>query len=198
MGLMRSRWAATGAAVAVALGGGGVGLVGATISSGERPVTVTVEPTRILDTRIDLGLPGRFVNETPRDLQVTGDVPVAPSGTDTVVPAGAVAVLVNVTVVFPDSSGFLALRPGGSAGVPSTSNVNWLASGAIEPNAATVDLAGDGTMQVYVKTASPTGTAHVLVDVVGYTVDHDHDDSYYTEDEVDALIAGSAAPTTRT
>jgi hypothetical protein len=190
MSVWRSRWAAVGAAVAATLGSGGIGLVRATATSGERPVTITVEPTRILDTRVDLGLPGRFVNETPRDLQVTGDVPIAPSGTATVVPAGAIAAIVNVTVVFPNSPGFLSLRPGGAAGVPSTSNVNWLASGAIEPNAATVDLAGDGTMQVYVKTASPTGTAHVLVDVVGYTVDHTHDDAYYTEDEVDALIAG--------
>ena len=188
MSLWRTRWAAIGAAVAVALGGGGIGLVSAGASSGERPVTITIEPTRILDTRVDLGLTGRFVNETPRDVQVTGNVAIAPTGTATVVPTDAVAVLVNVTVVVPDSNGFLALRPGGAAGRPSTSTVNF-AAGSIEPNAATVDLGPGGTVQVFVKTAALAGTADVLLDVVGYTVDHDHDDRYYTEPEVDALVS---------
>jgi len=48
-------------------------------------------------------------------------------------------------------------------------------------------------MQVYVKTASPAGTADVLVDVVGYTVGHTHDDRYYTDSEVDTLIGAIPA-----
>jgi len=139
MSVWRSRWAAVGAAAAVALGAGGVGLVNAGVDSGDRPVMVTVEPARIMDTRTDLGLAGRFITQTPRDLQVTGDVPVAAGGTATVVPADAVAVSLNVTVVFPDSDGFLSLRPSGATGMPTTSTVNFT-TGSIEPNAATVDL----------------------------------------------------------
>lgn len=190
--MWRSRWAAIGAAIAVALGAGGFGLAQAGIDSGERPVTVTIAPERILDTRVDLGLPGRFVNETPRDLQVTGDVPVASGGTATVVPSDAVAVLVNVTVVNPDSQGYLSLRPSGASGNPATSTVNFL-PGSVEPNAATVDLGPGGKVQIFVKTAAQTGTADVLVDVVGYTVDHTHDDRYYTDEEVDALV-GAVGP----
>jgi hypothetical protein len=180
--LTRTRWAAIGAAVAVSLGAGGFGLAGA-VSSGERPVTITVEPERILDTRINLGLPGPFVPNTPRDVQVTGSVPVASGPAKIVVPTDAVAVVVNVTVVNPSRSGFLSLRPGGAAGTPLTSTVNFT-TGSDEPNAATVDLGPGGTVQVYVHAA----TAHVVLDVVGYTVDHDHDDRYLQSKEVSARL----------
>lgn len=186
--LIRSRWAAIGAAVAVTMGGGGLSMVAATSDSDVKPVVVTIAPERVLDTRDDLGLTGPFVSETPRELTVTGPVAVASSGTKTVVPAGASAVLVNVTVVTPTDLGFLSLRPGGSTGKPSTSTVNFIA-GTVEPNGATVDLGLGGRVQIYVKTASPSGSAHVLLDIVGYTIDHGHDDRYYTESEVDAMIA---------
>ena len=192
--LTRTRWAAVGAAVAITLGAGGVSLSQAAISSGEKPVVVTVDTTRILDTRTGLGLAGgRFVDSTPKDLQVTGNVPIAPSGTATVVPDGAVGVLVNVTVVAPDSKGFLSLRAGGATGVPSTSTVNFEA-GITTPNAATVDLSADGKVQIWLETDNDGGSAHVLLDVVGYTVDHTHDDLYplktdvYTKAEVDGAI----------
>lgn len=189
--MVRTRWAAIGAAVAVTLGGGGLGIARASIDSGVRPVTVTIEPQRILDTRENLGLSGSFVSDTPRDVQVTGSVPVASGGSAVVVPADAVAVLVNVTVVTPDSDGFLSLRPAGATGIPRTSTVNFTA-GSVTPNSATVDLAAGGLVQVYVKTASATGTAHVLIDVVGYTVDHTFDDRYYTEAETDAALGAKA------
>ena len=169
---LRTRWSAIGAAVAVSLGAGGVGLTQA-ISSGEKPVTITIAPERILDTRSNLGLSGRFTDATPRDLQVTGPVPVASGGTATVVPASAAAVLVNVTVVSPTHDGFLSLRPRGATGVPTTSTVNFT-PGSIEPNAATVDL-DNGRIQVWVETSSDAGTADVLIDVVGYTIDHTHE-----------------------
>jgi hypothetical protein len=185
---LRSRWSAIGAAVAITLGAGGMGLAEAAIDTGDRPVTVTIAPQRILDTRDDIGLAGAFDDATPRDLQVTGAVPIAPSGTATVVPSDAVAVLVNVTVVRPTAPGFLSLRPAGTAGEPETSTVNF-DTGTVEPNAATIDLGPGGKIQIWVETASDTGTAHVLVDVVGYTIDHTHDDRYYTETETDAMIA---------
>jgi len=188
MSMWRSRWAAIGAAVAVTLGAGGLGSSYAAIDFGDRPVTVTIAPQRILDTRSNLGLQGRFLNESPRDLQVTGDVPIASGGTAIVVPADAVGVVVNVTVVNPDSRGFLSLRPTGATGNPTTSTVNFTA-GSIEPNAATVDLGPGGRVQIFIKTAAANGTADVLVDVVGYTVDHTHDDRYPTHSELDALRA---------
>ncbi len=192
---LRTRWSAIGAAVAITLGAGGIGLAQAAVDSGDKPITVTVDSKRILDTRTNLGLAGAFAKDTPRDVQVTGAVDVATAtGTtnETVVPAGASAVLVNVTVVTPTDIGFLTLRAGGAAGAPSTSTVNFAAPGGVEPNAATVDLSADGKVQVWVFMPSPAARADVLIDVVGYTIDHNHDDQYYTEAEVDAAVAPKA------
>ena len=53
MSTTRSRWAALGAAVAITIGAGGAGLVGATKSSGERASYEAVTACRLLDTRPD-------------------------------------------------------------------------------------------------------------------------------------------------
>ncbi len=152
-----------------------------------KPVFVSVDPERILDTRSNLGLTGKFTSDSPRDIQVTGNVAVAPSGTKIVVPAGAVAVVANVTVTQADRSGFLSVRPAGATGVPTTSTVNFT-KGTTEPNAVLMKLGPGGKLQLYVK-MSAGKSAHVLFDIVGYTMDHDHDDRYYTESEVDEAIA---------
>ena len=197
---LRTRWSAIGAAVAITLGAGGIGFAQAAVDSGDKPITVTVDSKRILDTRINLGLAGGFAKDTPREVQVTGAVDVATdTGTaeETVVPDGATAVLVNVTVVFPTDQGFLTLRAGGATGAPSTSTVNFQA-GSVEPNAATVDLSADGKVQVWVFMPDAAAKADVLIDVVGYTVDHNHDDRYYTKADVDALLAAKADKPTGT
>jgi predicted secreted protein len=173
---MRVRWSAIGAAVAVTLGAGGLSIAQAAVSTGERPVVVTVDAERILDTRADLGLAGKFADSTPRDLQVTGSVDVASGGSKIVVPDDAVGVIVNVTVIRPNRPGFLSLRPAGAAGAPTTSTVNFT-DGSIEPNSATVDL-NNGKIQIWLATIADAGRADVAIDVVGYTIDHDHDDRY--------------------
>ena len=191
---LRARWSAIGAAVAITFGAGGIGLAHAAVSSGDKPVTVTVDAKRILDTRTNVGLAGAFAKDTPRDVQVTGPVAVATASgtaTATVVPAGATAVLVNVTVVSPSDQGFLTLRAGGAAGAPTTSTVNFQA-GSVEPNAATVDLSADGKIQVWVFMPSGSARADVLIDVVGYTIDHNHDDRYYRKGQVDAALGAKA------
>lgn len=187
---LRTRWSAIGAAVAITLGAGGVGLASASIGTGEKPVTITIEPERILDTRVNLGLAGSFSSDTPRDLQVTGSVPVASGGNKIVVPAGASAVIVNVTAVNPSADGFLSLRPKGAAGSPSTSTVNF-GPGGVEPNSATVDLSADGGIQIWAFLLGGATSVDVLVDVVGYTIDHHHDDRYYTQTEVDAKFSST-------
>ncbi len=159
-------------------------LAGATVTTGDRPVYVSVPGDRILDTRNGVALSGVFADGVPRDLQVTGDVPVAPSGSKTVVPAGATGVVVTATVVDASGPGFLSVRPKGAEGVPQTSNVNF-AAGETVANAVTVDLPADGGIQIWFDTFPDGGTAHVLIDVVGFLDDHTHDDRYYTETESD-------------
>ncbi|HQZ34822.1 MAG TPA: hypothetical protein PK020_10370 [Ilumatobacteraceae bacterium] len=160
--LSRSRWAAIGAAVAVALGGGGIFVANATSSVSSS--IVTIDPTRILDTRTDVGLPGPFVSAVSQRLQVTGGA----------VPVGATGVLLNVTVVNPTADGFLSVRPGDATGAPTTSSLNFKA-GDLIPNSVQVGLPTSGakagqidiTYDAY-GVAGPT--TEVLIDVVGYMV----------------------------
>ena len=161
-GLLRSRWAAIGAAVAVTFGGGGLFVANA-VSSPSSSV-VTIDPVRILDTRTDVGLPGPFVSATSQKLQVTGGA----------VPAGATGVLLNVTVVAPSANGFLSVRPGDATGAPSTSSLNFVA-GDILPNSVQVGLpttgANVGQIDItYDAFGRPGPTTEVLVDVVGYMI----------------------------
>lgn len=164
----RSRWAAIGAAVAVTLGGGGLFVANAAPSAPSS--VVAIEPTRILDTRTDVGLPGPFVPGVAQKLKVTGTVatqppPPAAAANQLVVPATATSVIMNVTVVQPQTGGFLSIRPGDATGTPATSNINFGAGGPNIANSVNVQLPAAGNIDIYV-----SGTvAQVLVDVVGYT-----------------------------
>ena len=161
-GLLRARWAAIGAAVAVTLGGGGIFVANAATSVPSS--VVTIDPVRILDTRTDVGLPGPFVSAASQKLQVTGAV----------VPADATGVLLNATVVGPTAAGFLSIRPGDATGAPSTSSLNFEA-GDIVPNAVQVGLptsgANAGQIDITYDAFGQAGpTTEVLIDVVGYTI----------------------------
>lgn len=174
--LARSRWAAIGAAIAVAVGAGGaVRFVNAAGDSAPSSI-VSITPARILDTRdpTNLGLSGPFVSAVGQLLQVTGTV-ATPGGNVTVVPVGATGVMLNVTAVQPTANGFLSVRPAGTPGAPTTSNLNFEA-GSVRPNAVFVALPTSGTDTGKVEitfdalgTAGPT--TDVLVDVVGYTTE---------------------------
>jgi hypothetical protein len=166
-GVWRSRWAAVGAAVAVTLGAGSLVAVNAASSAPSSFVSIT--PTRILDTRTDVGLAGPFVSTVAQTLRVTGTVATQPPGNAApvdaeVVPAAATSVVFNVTVVRPSTKGFLSVRPGDASGFPATSNINWAAGGANIANAVTVQLPASGDVNIFVN-----GTVgHVLIDVAGY------------------------------
>jgi hypothetical protein len=114
----------------------------------------SVAPTRVLDTRDGTG-------------GTTGTI--GTGGTDTVqvtgvagVPAGAKAVVANITAVDPTATSYLtAFATGGTA--PNVSNVNY-AAGRTTANYSVVPLSLDGKMSIY----SYAGNPNVLVDVVGY------------------------------
>ncbi len=182
----RRRWVALGAVIALTVGALGMPFAQADVTSGDKPVFVAVSPKRLLDTRFNIGLSGKFSTGVPRLLKITGNVPVAPSGTATVVPAGASGVVLNVTVVNPSKAGFLSVRPGDATGSPSTSNLNFLA-GVTIPNEVTIGLPTAGgnadKIQIWYQANSTPGTSDVLVDVVGYYDDHHHDDRYYRKNQ---------------
>lgn len=97
-----------------------------------------------------------FTTGESRTVQLTGLTPAPlPS-----VPANAVGVSANLTVVNPPNVGFLTVYPGPT--VPATSNVNF-SPGKTVANAALLALAPAGTV---IATMSKPG--HVLIDINGY------------------------------
>ena len=192
---LRTRWAAIGAACAVTLGGGTFGIVQASVSSGDRAIYVPISPVRVLDTRSDVGV-ATIQDATPALLTVTGNIATT-TGQQNVVPTGASSVVINVTAINPTSDGFVSLRPGDAIGAPSVSTLNVTVGGTF-PNGATITLptsgGSAGQIQIWYEAYAATGgTTDLLIDVVGYYANHNHDDRYYTETEVDTALAGKAS-----
>lgn len=118
-------------------------------------INFLANPIRLLDTRTS----SPWIAGSTHTLQVTG---VSVGSIE--VPAGAVGVVGNVTVVRPTDGGDLRLYPGASA--PATSSINF-ASGQIIANGVIVGLNSSGKLNI--KVDMPTGaTANVLFDVSGF------------------------------
>lgn len=115
----------------------------------------TPNPVRIFDTRNAIGRPGT------QPVPAGTAVPVAVVG-QAGVPPDAELVAMNVTAVNPTGHGFLTVWPNGEP-LPNTSNLNF-APGQTVPNLVVARLGTGGKVNVQVS----AGTAHVLVDVVGW------------------------------
>ena len=156
--LIRSRWAAIGASIAVTVGAGG--LISVDASSGSSSL-VPVTPTRILDTRSGdrVGSLDPAGASDPYRLNVTGN--------DRIPAVGVSGVSLNVTAVETEANafgGYVSVYPCASIATakPNVSNINFL-TGQTIANAVTVPVSADGHICLYVY-----GTAHLLVDVNGY------------------------------
>jgi hypothetical protein len=171
MEMLRTRWAAIGAAVAVTLGAGGLSIVGATTSTGERSVYVPITPCRLADTRPAPDTRGP--RTSPLGPDETFTLNAHGSNGDCTIPAGATALSLNVTAVGPTAATFLTLFPAGAT-KPLTSNLNPTPGQPPVPNAVTVDINGAGQFSVFNK----NGSVDVIVDIAGYYEDHNHDDRY--------------------
>lgn len=128
-----------------------VDLAGAFGGSGASLTTVV--PSRLLDTRNGTGgWLGALGHTQTVDLAVGGK-----SG----VPAGAAAVVLNVTVTNTNGPGYLTVYPCGGA-VPLASNLNFTA-GDTRANLVTVQLGTGGKVCFY-----SYGRASVIADITGY------------------------------
>ena len=164
----------SGIVVASVLGVGGFAVVRATSGSSSASSFVPVSPVRVLDTRSDLGL-AAVRDGVAGTLKVTGSIPTATSNgvvNAVVVPAGATAVVLNVTAVNPTASGYMSLRPGDATGAPTVSTLNVTAGGTF-PNGATITIpttgAHAGQIQVWYEAEYTTvGSTELLIDVAGY------------------------------
>ncbi len=183
--LLRTRWAAIGAAVAVTLGTGGLAVVDATVTSGERTVFVAITPCRLVDTR-----PASTVGPKSSPVGPAETHTVTAHGTngDCTIPANAVALSLNVTALGATTPTFLAIWPAGATR-PDASSLNPSPGQPPTPNAVTTDLSIDGRFSIF----NLQGNVDVLVDVNGYYADHNHDDRYDTKAQVDTKIEQAIA-----
>ena len=163
-----------GVVVASVIGAGGLAVVRATSGSSSASSFVPVSPVRVLDTRSDLGL-AAVTDGVAGTLKVTGSIPTATSNgvvNAVVVPAGATAVVLNVTAVNPTAGGYVSLRPGDATGAPTVSTLNVTAGGTF-PNGATITIpttgAHAGQIQVWYEAEGTTvGSTELLIDIAGY------------------------------
>ena len=175
--MWRSRWAAVGAAVAITLGAGGIGIVDATKSSGERAVYTAIEPCRLLDTRADQGIGGRTTPLGPGEVYtITAH---GNNGQCTGIPNDTLALELNVTGLQNTGNTHFTIWSGAGA-VPNASHVNLAPGARPTPNSVTTEL--DGAKFAI---RNNSATANVIIDIVGIYQDHNHDDRYYTETESD-------------
>ena len=153
---------------------GGFAVVRATSGSSSASSFVPVSPVRVLDTRSDLGLVA-VTDGVAGTLKVTGSIPTATSSgvvNAVVVPAGATAVVLNVTAVNPTAGGYVSLRPGDATGAPTVSTLNVTAGGTF-PNGATITVPTTGPhageIQVWFEAEFTTvGSTELLIDIAGY------------------------------
>jgi hypothetical protein len=127
-----------------------------------RPIT----PVRLLDTRCGIGLSGKLVAGTPRTFQVTGR-----NG----IPAGAVAITGNATVVNSGASSSIYLGPHPITRPP-TSTINFN-KGQVTNYGVTVALSGTGTMSATYLAWS--GTTDLVLDATGYFTPGTGGDTYH-------------------
>ncbi len=119
---------------------------------------VPIAPARLVDSRLGQGANALRMGQ-PQEIAVAGRAGV---------PAGAVAVTGNLTVVRPTSGGHVSLTPE-RATEPATSTLN-LPAGDTRANAVTVPLGPGGSLWVVYRSRSTSDNAHVVLDITGYFV----------------------------
>jgi hypothetical protein len=120
-------------------------------------------PTRLLDTRSGIGAPvGQIAANGAVHLQIVGAGPA-----DDPIPADVTAVALNITVTDATGSGYItAFADGDPGGVPTVSNVNYIAHQTV-PNLAIVPVGPDGKVALFNGGASAR-PVDLIADVSGY------------------------------
>jgi hypothetical protein len=122
---------------------------------------VPITPCRLFDFRAGANNVGP--KNTPLGTKVAYTQPVVGTNGRCSIPADAVGVAMNVTIVSPSAQSNLRVYPADAA-LPATSNLNWLPGQSPTPNKVDVKLSADGKIKLY----NHAGTVDVLGDVVGY------------------------------
>jgi hypothetical protein len=185
--MYRTRWAAIGAAVAVALGaGGGFGIARATITSGERAAFVPITPCRLFKTNAPTVGP----RTTPLGADETVTFQVTGNNGNCTIPAGASAVVITLVGLNQTANTFLTAFPADvTQPLAATMNLAGAATGATS-SLATIKLSATGALKLFNK----NGTVNVVADITGYYEDHNHDDRYGSAKQ-QRLVALTNGPT---
>ena len=195
----RARWAAIGAAVAVSLGAGGLGIARAATNPAGASAYNPITPCRLVDTRAGSGQVGPQTGPVPADtaISIQGKLDSAPNPDVDVagtcagkLPANATGLQLNVTASEATQATFLTVYPTGETR-PTASNVNVANANSV-PNSATVLLGAGGKFDVY----NRFGSVHVIIDVAGYYADHTHDVANITNESGIARAEGDGADLT--
>jgi hypothetical protein len=109
-------------------------------------------PTRVLDSRIALGVPGSWGEEMSRGFNIAEHADVR----------GAPSIVLNATVTNATKGSFVSVYPGGTP-APTSSNLNF-APGQTIANLVMCRLAANGFIEMYNK----LGTVDIIGDAVGY------------------------------
>ena len=119
---------------------------------------VPVTPVRLLDSRpgFEIGLSGVFQANVPRTVDIAGRLGI---------PANAVAITGNLTIVGQTQGGYAAVTPNPNPNPP-TASLNF-PLGDNRGNNLTSPLNSTGDVSIVYK-ASPGKTAHFVLDVTGY------------------------------
>lgn len=117
----------------------------------------SLEPSRVLDTRMGVGAAGAVAPNGVITVQIAGRSGVPASG--------AAAVVLNLTATEARSFGFVTAYPAGSA-KPNASNVNYV-TGQTVPNLAVVKLDAQGRINLANTSA---GSVALVADVAGYYI----------------------------
>jgi hypothetical protein len=137
---------------------------------------VAISPCRIADTRAGQGFSGQagppgLTSFNNRNFQITGTpatLPAPPNGCPAnAVPAGADAVSVQLTIVFPTSAGNLVAWQQGAT-QPVVSVINWDAGAVALGSGTIIPLRGTGQLTVRLNTAAAAQGVQLVIDVNGY------------------------------
>ncbi len=153
--------------------------VTASITGSQAAIVVTypaatytpISPRRILDSRptgsghTNIGLAGKFSAGTVRKFSVAGAKYVG-GGSAAAIPANAVAVTGNLTVVGETAAGVIDLGPTVSA-AGTTTTLSFV-KGDIRANNVTLGLAFDGSLEAVYRSSTVGATTDLIFDVTGF------------------------------
>ncbi len=159
--------------------------VSADVSTGDRPVLVPIAPCRLVDTRPAPSTVGPRATKLGVAETLTVDAQQPSTPCTGLVPTDALSLALNITAIGASELSFLTIWSGGAR--PIASSLNPAPGEPPTPNAVTVDLAADQKFQIY----NNLGSLDLLVDVIGYYENHNHDDRYLTG----AQVGSVATPT---